>query len=1084
MVVVGVGIALGVALFLYSLLVLPRLQPLPESAELRDPLRAGIAPAEFRIPVLPRPWLRQISGAWATAVHPLGGAVRLGFLDEDADRALRSLQAHADRLTHLAPAWLNLSGMPPRLKVTGDTPPVRQVAAAHRLALVPVLSNQAGDRADPEAVEHLLRAEPAQQDAFAAELRSRLLEVGAQGVLVTWDQIDPSYRVELTRFVARLKEGLRPAGLELWLNVPVGDDSAIFDLDGLAAHVDRFVAALYYETGEEDEPGPLASQTWFQEWLEALTQHGDQAQWVIGIGTFGYDWPAKGQPELVSFYDAMARAASAKVTGIADPPPYDGPRFAYQEGGGVHTVWFLDATTFHNQQRQVLGRQVGGIAIDRLGTEDPQIWDLLDCGAACSPASFESVPASDVIATVGQGDFLHVSQDLATGRRAIEPGETGSWAVSYQTLPRTPTVTRRGDWLKGPERVAITFDDGPDPAWTPQILDILKTRGLQATFFVMGQKATAYPELIRRIVGEGHELGNHTYNHPDLARASAWRLRLELNATQRAIESITGRSTLLFRPPYDADRTPHANVELDALRIAEELGYVPAMASIDPLDWMLPSPEEILARVRSQRSHGQVILLHDGGGDRSRTVAALGPLLDYLEGRGDEVVPLHQLLGIPRDGVNPAIPVADPIPERLVAGTGLSAFHRVKDGFWAFLAVSTALLLARALFVVSLALRRTRQEKAEAANGAPSFTPPVSAVLAAYNEERVIAQTVQALLASRYPGPLEMIVVDDGSSDRTAAIVAGIALREPRVRLVRQDNGGKAVALRTGLAAASHEFVVTLDADTQFLPDTLLQLVQPLRDPRVGAVSGHLRVGNLDSWVARFQALEYMAGFNLDRRAYGVLKAITVVPGAASAYRAEAIAAAGGIQADTLAEDTDLTLAMHRAGYRIWHKPRAVAVTEAPRTVRALLRQRKRWSFGTLQCLWKHRDLLFDIRHRWLGLFALPSMWFFHIFLVALVPLIDLALVIALLQGADAALLGYILAFLGVDLALALVACRLEGEPLAAAWRVVPMRLLYRPLLSLAVLDALQRALRGTWMSWGVQERWGLASGERGERIA
>jgi peptidoglycan-N-acetylglucosamine deacetylase len=479
-----------------------------------------------------------------------------------------------------------------------------------------------------------------------------------------------------------------------------------------------------------------------------------------------------------------------------------------------------------------------------------------------------------------------------------------------------------------------------------------------------------------------------------------------------------------------------------------------------------------------------VILLHDGGGDRSRTVAALGPLLDYLDRRGDQVVPLHQLLGAAREGINPAIPAADPAPERLVAGTGLNAFQLIKDAAWGFLAISTVLLLGRTLFVVALALRRARQERAEGARPATPFAPPVSAVVAAYNEERVIAQTVQAVLDSSYPGELELIVVDDGSVDRTAAIVAEIAERDPRLRLVRQENAGKAAALRRALATARHAFVVTLDADTRFLSDTMLELLQPLRDPGVGAVSGQLRVGNPDSWVARFQATEYMAGFNLDRRAYGVLKAITVVPGAASAYRAAAIAAAGGIQADTLAEDTDLTLALHRAAYQIWHAPRAVAVTEAPRTVRALLRQRRRWSFGTLQCLWKHRDLVFNASHRWLGLFALPSMWFFHIFLVALVPLIDFGLLLALLNGADSAVLGYALAFLGVDLILALVACRLDGAPLATAWRVIPMRFLYRPLLSLAVLDALLRALRGTWMSWGVQERWGLAPAAGGKRPA
>lgn len=1070
-------VALSVGLFFYSLFVLPRLEPLPDTPELRDPPRAGAPPVGFRLPVLPRPWLREPPSAPGGALHPQGGFVRVGFLDDDTERALPSLAAHGGQLTHVAPAWLNLSGMPPRLTVSPD-PKVQEAITDHRAMLIPVLSNLVGERFEPEAVEHYLRASPAQQDAFGEELRNHLRDLGARGVLIAWEQVDPAYRTELTRFVGRLRQVLRAEGLELWLNIPVGDDSKIFDLDALASQVDRFVAALYYETGEEDEPGPVASQAWFQEWLEVLTRHGDPAQWVIGIGTFGYDWPGQAEPDSISFYDAMARAATAQVEAIANPPPYDGPRFTYQTGEVTHTVWFLDATTFHNQQRQVLARQLGGIAIDRLGSEDPLIWNLLACGSACAPERFEAIPATEVIAAVGQGDFLRVTQARVPGRRAITPGEAGHWGVTYQHPPHTPTVIRHGERFPG--RVALTFDDGPDPEWTPRILDLLKEQGVRASFFVMGQKATAYPALIRRILAEGHELGNHTYSHPDLANTRPWRTRLELNATQRAIESITGRSTLLFRPPYDADRTPHGANELAALAIAEELGYIPTMASIDPLDWQRPSATEILNRIKAQRPRGSVILLHDGGGDRGATLAALNPLLDYLRGRGDQIVPLHELLGSPREGVNPPIPVADPSPQRVLAGTGLNLWQLLKEGAWTFLMISTGLLLLRTLFLVALALERARRERLEAPP--PDFTPPVSVVLAAYNEEKVIVQTLGALLDSRYPGPLEVILVDDGSTDRTAARVAELARQDPRLRLLRQDNAGKAMALGLGLAQARHDYIVTLDADTQFLPDTLLELVRPLADPSVGAVSGHIRVGNRDSWVARFQALEYLAGFNLDRRAHGVLNAITVVPGAASAYRAEAIRAAGGIQADTLAEDTDLTLALHRAGYRIRHTPRAVAVTEVPRTVRALLRQRKRWSFGTLQCLWKHRDLVFDTRHPWLGLFALPSMWFFHILLVALVPFIDLALVLALVTGADASLLGYALVFLGVDLALALVACRLEREPLASAGRVIPMRLLYRPLLSLAVLYALQRALRGTWVGWGRQERWGLAAGWRGGR--
>lgn len=1061
----------GLALFIYSLTVLPHLGPWPATATL-DPPRASGRASGFQLPVSPRDWLRQAPGSRNRAAHASSDWVRLGFLDPDPIRAQQSLRAHRDKLTHVAPAWLRLSGLPPRLEVNPD-PRIQELLLNQPVALMPTLSNLVGERFDPEAVEHYLRAGRDEQQAFTETLRSQLQALGAQGVVIGWEQVDPAYQDDLTDFIGVIHQTLAAADLQLWLSIPVGDDIKVFDLEALAGEVDRFVAALYYETGDEDDPGPIASLPWFKEWLDVLIEHGDPHQWVIGIGTFGYDWPDTRDPEVISFYDAMARATSAQATDIDNSAPFNGPNFVYQDGNVQHTVWFLDATSFRDHQRLVLERGLGGVAIDRLGAEDPLVWTALQCGADCAPEQFQEIPAPEYIATVGNGDFLQVNTARSPGRRSVTLGEDGAWEVSYQDLPRTPTATHHGD--PNPNLVALSFDDGPDPEWTPRILDVLKARGIQATFFVIGKRATAHPDLVRRILDEGHALGNHTFSHADLSRSPAWRVRLELNATQRGIESITGRSTLLFRPPYDADRMPQSIAELQPLAIAQEMGYIPSMASIDPRDWQQTSSTQILAQVKAQRPKGNVILLHDGGGDRSATLGALEPLLDYLDRRGDQVVPMHRLLDLPRDGINPPIPAADPVSQRVVAGTGLNLLYLGQQLGWAFLVVSTILLLIRSLFLAGVALVKVWRERRDPAP-LKEFAPPVSVVLAAYNEDKVVAQTLQALLASRYPAPFEVLLVDDGSQDRTGAIVAAIAAQDPRVRLLRQNNRGKASALQLGFAETRYPFIVTLDADTLFLPDTLTELVRPLGDPRVGAVSGNLRVGNRQSWIGRFQALEYLAGFNLDRRAYDRLNAITVVPGAASAYRAEAIAAAGGIQADTLAEDTDLTLALHQAGYLIRHTARAQAITEAPRGAGALLRQRQRWSFGTLQCLWKHRALAFDRRHPWLGLFAIPSIWFFHIFLVALVPVIDLGLILALLGGADQSLFVYLLAFLGIDLLLAVAACHLEQVPLRTAWRVIPMRFLYRPLLSLAVLYALLRALRGTWVGWGTQERWGLAT--------
>ncbi|WP_200373867.1 polysaccharide deacetylase family protein [Thiocystis violacea] len=1078
--VAGVGVAfatLVLAIFLYSLLVEPRLEPLPATPEHRLAMLSGVLTATVNRPKSPAPWLTQTSaGSYAAGTsHP--EPVRLGFLDDDEERALASLREHADQLTHVAPSWFQLTGMPPRLEST-PSPEVAAIAAERSVGLMPILANLLGEEFDPEAVEHYLRADSAEQRALAGEIREALLAIGARGVTLVLEQIDPTYREEMVRLIGLLGSELRAAGLELWLCVPVGDDLKVFDLDALAPHVDRFVAMLYYETGEYDEAGPLASLPWFGEWLEALARHGDPSQWVIGIGTFAYDWPVNGKPELASFHDIMARAASAQAGRIANPAPYEGPHFSYTRQGVEHSVWFLDATTFRNEQRLVLEKRLGGIGIDRLGTEDPLIWKAIGCGLSCAASHFERISASDHIGMVGDGDFIEASNDQRPGQRHIQVDEAGAWGVSYIDFPRFAVVRRQGD--TAPDRIALTFDDGPDPEWTPQVLDILRDEGIKAAFFVTGTHASEYPDLVRRIVAEGHEIGNHTFTHTDLSKAGPLRVKLELNATQRAIEDITGRSTLLFRPPYDADRTPHKLREITPLILAQELGYIPTMASIDPLDWQTPPAEEILERIRSARASGSVVLLHDAGGDRSATVAALPELIAYLKARGDEIVPLHRLLGVSREAVMPAIPPADPLPQRLVAGTGINLLQALENGLQVFLVLATALLFLRTLFVVWLAARRARAESREAEVSA--FSPPVSVILAAYNEETVIAQTLRALLASRYPAPFEVILVDDGSTDRTAAIVAGIARAEPRLRLVSQPNRGKAAALRSALGQTRHDFIVTLDADTQFTPETIVELMKPLRDPKVGAVSGQLRVGMPTTLLGRFQALEYLAAFNLDRRALDRLNAITVVPGAASAYRAEAIRAAGGIQSDTLAEDTDLTLSLHRAGYRVRHTTRARAVTEAPRSVRGLFRQRKRWSFGTLQCLWKHRRLFCHPAYGWLGWFAIPGIWFFQIFLVALAPVVDLWLIATLLRGASGPALFYAGLFLAVDLILALVACRLDGEPARTALLVLPMRLLYRPLLSLAILSSLHRALRGSWMAWGLQERWGLAR-RRGEGL-
>lgn len=232
-----------------------------------------------------------------------------------------------------------------------------------------------------------------------------------------------------------------------------------------------------------------------------------------------------------------------------------------------------------------------------------------------------------------------------------------------------------------PGKVALTFDDGPSPDWTPGILDILKEKGAKATFFIIGENGESNPGLLKRIVAEGHEIGNHTFTHPNLAETPQRVTQIELNATQRLVEALTGRSIRLFRPPYFGDAEPTTSDEIAAVKEAGDLGYITVGLRIDPDDWQQPAAGEIVSRVMEQiadtnpETRGQIILLHDAGGDRSQTVKALPTLIDQLRAKGLQIVPVSDLAGWTLDQVMPPVPPEDlsPVVNRVVftAANGL-----------------------------------------------------------------------------------------------------------------------------------------------------------------------------------------------------------------------------------------------------------------------------------------------------------------------------------------------------------------------------------------------------------------------------
>jgi cellulose synthase/poly-beta-1,6-N-acetylglucosamine synthase-like glycosyltransferase/peptidoglycan/xylan/chitin deacetylase (PgdA/CDA1 family)/spore germination protein YaaH len=1027
---------------------------------------------------------------------PTNKEIHLGFYAGWDPNSFQSLKSNQESLTHVTTEWFTLRGF--YGEVTSDPDPKlldylegQGTGTGAGPRFLPMLTNLSGDEWVPEAVEAILSPNHQRHQVFINEVIRQLGEFPNAGVLIDFQDIDPVYRSALTALLRDLAAKLHEEKKELWLTIPVGHGLRVFDLDALSEFVDRFVAVLHDENSETDDAGPIASQNWFEGWLKVLMGYGNPHQWVVALGNYGYDWTTgKGQAETIAFADIMSRARASKVAKISNQPPTWNGTFTYQDGEVNHEVWFLDALTFANQLKAVREFGVGGAGVFRLGTEDPHLWQVWKKTpeelAQTDPTSLNLLSEESLLSHVGQGEVITVDLQRKPGQRIVRRDASGRFSATYQDYPKYPILFHEG--ADFPNKVALTFDDGPDSKWTPKVLDLLKEKKVKAAFFVVGNKVEGEPELLQRIHAEGHEIGSHTYTHSNLRLAPREQIILELNATQRLIESVIDRSTILFRPPYQADARPKSIQDLTAIKVAEELGYLTICENIDPEDWAKPGADVILRRVKDQRHSGNIVLLHDAGGDRRQTLEALPKIIDYLRARGDEIVSLSELLQIPRDQLMPSVKDDHHETYRRVSSWGFRLVHTIEELAWAFMVTATGLLLARTLFVAWLAYRHDQRDDAKSKANllnekspdlTPSF-PSVSILVPAYNEEKVIQRTLGSLLKNHYPGDLEILVIDDGSKDQTISVVEKWIQTHPQVRLIRQTNQGKSHALQNGMQNAKYEIIVLLDADTQFEGGTIGHLVEPFSEPQVAAVSGQVKVGNSINFLTRCQALEYTCGFNLDRRAYDDLNAITVVPGAVCALRKTHVLEAGGFSHDTLAEDTDLTLMLHRLGYGIRYAPQALAWTEAPESFQGLVKQRIRWSFGTMQCLWKHRDLLFNPEYGWLGWLSLPSIWFFQILLVAIVPIVDSLLILSLILGNGAAVLPFMILFLGVDLFLAVLASRIEHEPISRSVLILPMRLLYRPLLAYVVWKSILRAFSGVWMTWTRVERMGTvdASGK------
>src|SRR6266480_1134358 len=506
-------------------------------------------------------------------------------------------------------------------------------------------------------------ANPAARQNLVRGIVEYAVESHEAGIVVDFEEVPDASQAHFRAFIGGLAPAMHSVGLKLMIALPARDD--VYDYEYFGKQCDAIVLMNYDQHWPFSPPGPIAAQDWFVENLRQVLDDVPAQKIVVGIANYAYDWPEAPKKQYATAEEFSIQEALLHVKESETDVEFDSdslnPHYSYyDEHNHVHQVWMLDAVTAYNQLRASERLGVQGTALWRLGCSDTSLWPVWDAAHADAAArqKLTDLPPGPDLILEGDGDFWHFLDTPKRGRRSISYDSSSDLITNekYEAYPLSYRIDQIGAAKK---KLAITFDDGPDWKWTPKILDVLKEKNVPATFFVIGLSANKWPQLLRREYAEGHEIGNHTYSHPDWENPnlSNTQIRWELNLTERLIESVVGAKPLLFRPPYGIDHQPEFAEEVAHLPTAQEMGYIIVGQKVDPHDWKRLSPgvplpaSTIVQNAISEAAEGNIVLLHDGGGDRSQTLIALPQLIDALRAEGYEFASVPELIGKTRTQV-------------------------------------------------------------------------------------------------------------------------------------------------------------------------------------------------------------------------------------------------------------------------------------------------------------------------------------------------------------------------------------------------------------------------------------------------